>query len=171
MDKFEKRRLIVYSIVMIIGVLSGIRSVVSMLIVINKYGKYTGELLLDKTVEIGGGYCLFMFLMFVSFILSYRARSSAKHWEFILRNIAIILAVIIGSSSSVAVLVLLLLGYSKDMGDVDMLRNIYNTDEVKYLISNPYEFYVYMVAVAIMIPFMIKAIYDLVYMYQNRKRK
>ena len=37
--------------------------------------------------------------------------------------------------------------------------------------AKTYEFYVYMVAVAIMIPFMIKAIYDLVYMYQNRKKK
>ena len=169
MDKVYRKRQLAFSIVLLLGELTGIRSVIYMLSFIGNYKDLSDASAFEMGASVGLNYMLFSVLITISFILSIRAKAAVKHMEYLSRNIDMVIAVIITSSSSVAVLIVIMLGYARYMGDMDMLARIYESEEVKLLISNPQEFYIYMIAVAIILPLAIKSIFDIINYFRTRK--
>lgn len=168
MNRNEKRRQIVYSVVMIICEVMGIRAVAAMLNLIGNYSSVSDQRGMELAISLSSNYCLFVLLLFVCFILSIRAKRTAAKYEYIGRNICFVLSAVIASSSSIAVLMVFSIEYAKYINDMSVLNTIYNLEEVNYLISNPHEFYLFMVGVVICLPFAIKAIIDVVNAIKNR---
>lgn len=170
MKDISRRRQLSFSIVIVLAEIMGIRSAIYMLTFIGNYNNLSDASTFEMGASIGLNYMLFSILITVAFILSIRAKAAVRQREYIVRNASMIFAVIISSSSSVAVLIVMMLGYAKYLGDMDMLARIYESEEVKLLISNPQEFYIYMIAVAVILPLAIRSIYCIIDYFRNRNK-
>lgn len=152
MDKRKlNRRSFLLLIFVLVACFAGGRSILGFIALLTGYGIATTEVSAFAASEMYMMFLIFLVCIIVSIVMSCLSRARVSHTFFAIRNTVLVVALVLGNMSLPNITIMSMIVMSKYIGDTTMYEYALSSPLVVTALKQPYLFYTYMVAEALMI--------------------